>query len=61
MILDAFSKTYQDKAYQYTTMVQHKEALVVFTMDADRHIYYNVLDLSAANRVGHLPAAPGRR
>jgi hypothetical protein len=48
MILEAFAKTFVDKAYQFTTMVSHKGVLIAFAMDSERHIYYSVLNLRSS-------------
>jgi hypothetical protein len=42
------TKVYSDRAYKYTTTVRHQGMVVAFAMDADRHIYYSVLNLGDA-------------
>jgi hypothetical protein len=41
---DNYLQTYTNKAYQYTTLVEHTGVLISFAMDSDRRIYYTVLD-----------------
>ncbi len=41
---DKYLQTYTNKAYQYTTLVEHTGVLISLAMDSDRHIYYTVLD-----------------
>lgn len=45
-IFDNLVKTYSNKKYVHTTIVQHKGTVVAFAMDDSRHIFYAVLDLS---------------
>lgn len=48
-MLEKFIKTYAG-TYQYTTMVRHKGVVVAFAMDANRHIWYTVLDLGGSSQ-----------
>jgi hypothetical protein len=41
---DNYLQTYTNKAYQYTTLVEHTGVLISLAMDSDRRIYYTVLD-----------------
>jgi hypothetical protein len=41
---DNYLQTYANKAYQYTTLVEHTGILISLAMDSDRRIYYTVLD-----------------
>ncbi|WP_026732681.1 LamG-like jellyroll fold domain-containing protein [Fischerella sp. PCC 9605] len=41
---DNYLQTYTNKAYQYTTLVEHTGVLISFAMDSVRRIYYTVLD-----------------
>ncbi|MBF2071559.1 MAG: hypothetical protein IGR79_18710, partial [Fischerella thermalis M48_A2018_028] len=41
---DNYLQTYANKAYQYTTLVEHTGVLISLAMDSDRRIYYTVLD-----------------
>ncbi|MGK7940922.1 MAG: LamG-like jellyroll fold domain-containing protein [Crocosphaera sp.] len=45
-ITENFLKTYTDKTYQYTTLVNHKGMIVSLGMDDQRRIYYSVLNLN---------------
>ena len=45
MILDSFSLTYNDRVYQYTSLVRHRGTIIALAMDSNRHIVYSVLDL----------------
>ncbi|HEY9763880.1 MAG TPA: LamG domain-containing protein, partial [Trichocoleus sp.] len=46
-VLDSFIKRYSDKAYKYPVLVRHQGTVIAFAMDAQRKIYYSVLNLNA--------------
>ncbi len=43
-------RTYSDRQYCHTTMVNHKGTVIAFAMDENRHIYYAVLDISQQDK-----------
>lgn len=43
---DNFTAVYQDRSYQYSTVVRHNGIVIAFAMDRQRKIYYSVLDLN---------------
>lgn len=43
---DNFTTVYQDRSYQYSTVVRHNGIVIAFAMDRQRKIYYSVLDLN---------------
>ncbi|MFG6102783.1 hypothetical protein D0962_12310 [Leptolyngbyaceae cyanobacterium CCMR0082] len=45
-MLDTFIRTYNaNRTYLHTTMLRHEGTVIAFAMDAERRIYYSVLDL----------------
>lgn len=44
-VLTDFTQTFDHATYQYTTSVNHNGKIIAFAMDADRRIYYSILDL----------------
>lgn len=48
-LAENFSRSYGDKQYEHTAMVNHRGIVVAFAMDDRRQIYYTVLDLSTEN------------
>ena len=50
ILLDNFVKSYTDKTYKYVTTVRHKGTVIAFSMDAQRQIYYTVLDLNDSSK-----------
>jgi len=49
-VIDNFIKSYTDKTYKYVTTVRHKGTVIAFSMDAQRQIYYAVLDLNDGDK-----------
>ena len=45
-----FVKTFSDKKYQHTAMVNHRGTVVSFAMDDKRRIYYAVLNISQEDK-----------
>ena len=43
---DLFTKTYADLSYRFPAMVRHNGVVLAFAMDANRRIYYTVLDFA---------------
>ncbi|MGK7954003.1 MAG: LamG domain-containing protein, partial [Crocosphaera sp.] len=43
-------RTYSDRQYCHTTMVNHKGTVIAFAMDETRRIYYAVLDISQQDK-----------
>jgi hypothetical protein len=48
-MLEKFIKTYSGD-YKYTSMVRHQGTVLSFAMDANRHIWYTVLDLGGSSQ-----------
>ncbi len=44
---DAFTRTYADRTYRYSTLVRHGGAVLAFAMDDRQRIHYSVLDPGA--------------
>ena len=53
---DLFVKTYADRGYRFPVMVRHNGVVLAFAMDANRSIYYTVLDFSPGGSTSPLDA-----
>lgn len=53
---DLFTRTYADRSYRFPTMVRHNGTVVAFAMDADRRVYYSVLDFSPGGSMSAMDA-----
>jgi hypothetical protein len=53
---DLFVKTYADRRYRFPAMVRHNGVVLAFAMDADRRIYYTVLDFGPGGSTSPLDA-----
>ena len=53
---DLFVKTYSDLRYRFPVMVRHNGVVLAFAMDADRGLYYTVLDFGPGGSASPLDA-----
>ncbi|HEY5114581.1 MAG TPA: LamG domain-containing protein, partial [Nakamurella sp.] len=53
---DLFVKTYADVNYRFPAMVRHNGVVLAFAMDAQRRIYYTVLDFGAGGSMSMVDA-----
>ena len=53
---DLFVKTYADLGYRFPAMVRHNGVVLAFAMDANRSIYYTVLDFGPGGSTSLLDA-----
>jgi hypothetical protein len=53
---DLFVKTYTDRAYRFPAMVRHNGVVLAFAMDANRRMYYTVLDFGPGGSMSPVDA-----